>query len=110
MSRPADRHEPPPPAEWMMIDRVLSGPVEALDPLPGFFGGLDVRDERHILRVDHAFVGEVAEVDGVLPELPPEEQNGERLHLERLNERQRFEQLVEGSIAAREGHQSFRTK
>ena len=67
-----------------------------LDLLPGFFGRLHKTDEFEILTGDHAEMGQVLEVDDLIPEPAAEEDDREGVLLAGLDERQGLEEFIEG--------------
>ena len=73
--------------------------------LCGGFARFDGAHEAPIGRVDVAFGNQIVEVDRAPPVLFADEHDGNRLHLVRLDQVQRFEQLIERPESAGEGDQ-----
>jgi len=92
---PSHEHQARYPQSWRFA--VL---IEALHGVPRFLRRLDPGQQVEVRRRDHAFVGQRLEIHHPRPELAPEQQHRDRLHLAGLDQRQQFEHLVERAEAA----------
>ena len=63
----------------------------------------------HVFRRDHAFGGQIVEIDGMMPEFGAEENDRHLLHPASLHQRQRFKQFVQRAEAARESRDCLGT-
>jgi len=84
------------------------GPIGLLpleDPFPGADDGFSEPEQFAVLGIDDAFLGEKAEVDHPTPVGFTHQHHRKGFDLAGLNQRQSFEQFVEGAVTARKGDQ-----
>ena len=70
--------------------------------VPAVFGAVDDSEQFRIIRTNGSSFGQRLEVDHLVPELLAEQQQRDALHAARLDQRQRFEELIERAEAAGE--------
>ena len=81
------------------------GGVPMQDAVPDLLGGFGEPEQLAVLLLDDAFVDQEVEIDGLAPIALAHQHDRHRLDLARLDQRQHFEQFVEGAEPARKRDQ-----